>query len=514
MSKKVLLFLALSLPAFGLIGDLNSDCKVDIEDLQVFAESWLTDSGGDLNSDSSTNFLDYAIFASNWMTADADSVVPNKATTPYPANGSSANNTSTTLTWANISFCEFTKYDVWLGETGSMVRVVSDSYNASYTATLEAQHSYQWRVDTKNSVGTTTGDTWSFDTKVNVAPTATDGTLSVTTYIVGTSSLVATDSDAYPSSLAYYITAVPTQGYIRDNSGVVITASMLPKKMQSSKYCYETINSGSDHFHFKAYDGALYSDEKQITITSTANPKDCLSFSGLGTVTIPDNDLLDMVDGRGIVINFKTPNPNGGLLYKRDTGKPGYEIKMVGGHLVFNIYDASGIVGTLTSLEKYNTDKWCGVQLIYDSPNNMFWITTATEPASYDWYAAVETYEPTGYPGITVPVGTYANDCNLIVGKDITSFYKWEIDALRSYSSITGNVFYQIAVLQQRTIGGDSTLFAPIPVLRFKCNYDGTNNTITQIYDDISAGHAIGTINNSLYVRYYPFFMCPCNMKN
>jgi hypothetical protein len=60
---------------------------------------------------------------------------------------------------------------------------------------------------------------------------------------------------------------------------------------------------------------------------------------------------------------------------------------------------------------------------------------------------------------------------------------------------------------QIRSVAGNAEAFAPAAaVARFKCNYDGTNNTITQIYDDVSATHLIGTFNSSSNVRYYPFF--------
>jgi hypothetical protein len=60
----------------SLVGDFDSDCDVDYDDLVIFTSAWLTDSGQpnwnpacDIAepNDGVINGFDYAVFAGNWM---------------------------------------------------------------------------------------------------------------------------------------------------------------------------------------------------------------------------------------------------------------------------------------------------------------------------------------------------------------------------------------------------------------------------------------------------------------
>jgi hypothetical protein len=46
--------------------DLNHDCVVDINDLAVFAEGWLSPNGPDLNNDGNVDFIDFAVVGRSW----------------------------------------------------------------------------------------------------------------------------------------------------------------------------------------------------------------------------------------------------------------------------------------------------------------------------------------------------------------------------------------------------------------------------------------------------------------
>ena len=50
------------------VGDLSGDCKVDWQDLQIFAQQWLDDPGGSANLDdvNGVNMVDFALLAENW----------------------------------------------------------------------------------------------------------------------------------------------------------------------------------------------------------------------------------------------------------------------------------------------------------------------------------------------------------------------------------------------------------------------------------------------------------------
>jgi hypothetical protein len=55
------------------VGDLNSDGKVDIQDLSILLTSWQNETtDGDLNSDSTVNIFDLSILLSNYDHADKD----------------------------------------------------------------------------------------------------------------------------------------------------------------------------------------------------------------------------------------------------------------------------------------------------------------------------------------------------------------------------------------------------------------------------------------------------------
>jgi len=69
--------LACSVGADCPIGDLNSDCQVNSEDLQVLAEQWLEPSGSsaDLNGDDQVGMADLALLAKNWHKTGATVVI-------------------------------------------------------------------------------------------------------------------------------------------------------------------------------------------------------------------------------------------------------------------------------------------------------------------------------------------------------------------------------------------------------------------------------------------------------
>ncbi len=72
--KTLLPVLALILSSVGAaladcpVGDLDGDCQVDLEDLQVFASQWLQPPGSpaDLNGDDDVGVVDLALLAENW----------------------------------------------------------------------------------------------------------------------------------------------------------------------------------------------------------------------------------------------------------------------------------------------------------------------------------------------------------------------------------------------------------------------------------------------------------------
>jgi len=96
-------------------------------------------------------------------------LTPGQAGSPSPATG--ATGVFTTLSTLNWTFSNNTNtYNLFYGPTGSMTQVVTGAAAGasgtigSYTlpAPLTSGAAYQWRVDTINGSGTTTGVVWSF----------------------------------------------------------------------------------------------------------------------------------------------------------------------------------------------------------------------------------------------------------------------------------------------------------------------------------------------------------------
>src|SRR4051812_34143958 len=88
---------------------------------------------------------------------------PAAATSPLPATGATGVATGTGLSWAAASRAQ--RYDVYFGTSSPLTRVSADQTATMFQPTaLTPSTTYFWRVDAKNSSGTTTGATWSFTT--------------------------------------------------------------------------------------------------------------------------------------------------------------------------------------------------------------------------------------------------------------------------------------------------------------------------------------------------------------
>lgn len=116
--------------------------------------------------------------APTW-TFTVESGPPSKPTTPTPANNATEVDFSGfTLSWVDGGGAD--TYDVYIGPSGSLVKVSSSQAGTSYVTNI-AEVPYNqviyWRIDAINEVGTTEGDTWNFDARpgkpTNPTPTNT-----------------------------------------------------------------------------------------------------------------------------------------------------------------------------------------------------------------------------------------------------------------------------------------------------------------------------------------------------
>jgi len=113
--------------------------------------------------------------------------VPGAAANPSPANNATGVSTTATLSWTAGS--NATSHDVYFGTTSSPA-LIGNQTGASYTpGTLAANTVYYWRINEKNTSGTTTGPLWTFTT--GAVASGTD-----ITNLSGTVSAQYTDSPA------------------------------------------------------------------------------------------------------------------------------------------------------------------------------------------------------------------------------------------------------------------------------------------------------------------------------
>lgn len=353
---------------------------------------------------------------------------------------------------------------------------------------------------------------------VNVAPSANDVSVSAAAYIPQAITLDGSDSDSYPNPpgrIKYIITDLPADvnAYLQDpTSGgqIRIRPSDLPYKLStwgSSVIFATSTTAGNCNFAYKVYDGNLYSNEKTVSINVAANPKDCLSFDANNSyVTIPDNSLIDLESNRAIGLCFNTRKAFCGLLKKHETGKAGYEVNLISGRITVDIYSATaGKVATIKSFYRYDNGGWANCVFAYNDLNDCLelFINYGDLIPNYTWYELSEIYT-FGEGAVAVPADSYVNDCNLIIGKSNAANYRGEIDGIRAYNLTMTDVFRTLVSAQSRETAGNTESYVPTPIVRFTCNYDGTNNTATQIYDD-KASHLIGTFNSSDHIKYLPF---------
>jgi len=193
-----------------LLGNLDGDDTVDLNDISLLTEYWLqdptgTDPNAGVNDDNIVDFIDYALLAQDWMESESPVFKGNQTATSYnppgdlaistayywridevngcdtfggdvwslttqsgkafnpsPANGASAS-INPTLTWS--AGYGATSHDVYFGTTAPLASQGNQT-GTSYTPAgpLVMDANYYWRIDEINPSGTLTGDEWSFKT--------------------------------------------------------------------------------------------------------------------------------------------------------------------------------------------------------------------------------------------------------------------------------------------------------------------------------------------------------------
>jgi GH18 family chitinase len=129
-----------------------TDAAIGTRGYELYAQFRPGASSGPFATVNSTDEIKVQPFHLNWQT------FPAIAAAPTPANNASLTAKPTLLNWADSASA--TSYDVYLD--GLFKANVTSSQWSTTGTTIAANTSHTWRVDAKNSNGTTAGGNWNF----------------------------------------------------------------------------------------------------------------------------------------------------------------------------------------------------------------------------------------------------------------------------------------------------------------------------------------------------------------
>ncbi len=155
---------------------------------------------------------------------------PGKAVSPSPANGASGVATTSALSWGAASGA--TKYDVYFGKTMPTTPTAANVTSTTFTVPggMTTSTTYVWRIDSKNSAGTTAGDTWSFTTAAPPPPptkAASPSPANASTNVPVNSPLSWAPSTGATSYDVYFGTTLPSAPTSAGQTGTSYTPSTL-----------------------------------------------------------------------------------------------------------------------------------------------------------------------------------------------------------------------------------------------------------------------------------------------
>ncbi|KKN68767.1 hypothetical protein LCGC14_0447870 [marine sediment metagenome] len=171
---------------FGDITDdyANGDACVYYENVAAWGGDWTGVSDGwTALPDTQRNWVGWNIQDFDFQTWGVGAA-PTKPTNPTPANSATGVDFSgLVLDWDDGGGAD--TFDVYIGPSGSLVKVADAIVPSTYTVTIgdvPTEQVIYWRVDATNAGGTTTGDIWNFDARPVKAttPSPADATSSIT----------------------------------------------------------------------------------------------------------------------------------------------------------------------------------------------------------------------------------------------------------------------------------------------------------------------------------------------
>jgi hypothetical protein len=493
-----ILILCLSAMASAITGDLNSDGRVSLPDLILFSDSWLSDDGGDFDADDDTDFADFAILASHWMEGcgNAPSVDASNVSAGCAANGevtiTLTAQSSSALTYQITSL----PIDGLLYEGQTMIATVPRTLSGNQVRYVgsEGSDSFNWSaVTSANDCGVFDIDGATVTITVYIVPTATAQSVTGTAYIWQSITLAATDDGlpTPPGKLRYIITTLPAIGLLYDPKSGAGQINKVPYTLSSwgTDVLYICATTGNSSFGFKATDsgvsplGGESLSAATVSITTAANPLDCLSFDGFGYVTIPDGTYFDAVDGWAVDVWVKTRSAYAMLIDKRTAGA-GYEIKLVAGRPYIMLVDTAGTVYYLMGDRRIDNDQWQEIEFVTYSTGTgwAIYLSTRNIEEQYAYYSGA-------FPD-------FSNAEPVVIGNG----FKGQVDKLRYYSGITNpTAFESIVQFAERT--ETTTSWEMTPNVQFNCD-EGTGTTITD-----SKTSKVGTFSSADHVAWHPWIV-------
>ncbi len=156
-------YLGVSGEALNLLG-FNTETSFSILGLNYSTDYiWRVDA---LSPDGTTPGTEFSFTTIDPPTNDP----PNQVVNLNPLNNSEDVSVNPVLVWSDVE--NITGYDVYFGATPSP-SLVSENQQENFFIPEEAvayDETFYWRVDSRNSAGTTEGVTWSFTTQSKIAP--------------------------------------------------------------------------------------------------------------------------------------------------------------------------------------------------------------------------------------------------------------------------------------------------------------------------------------------------------
>ena len=146
----------------GKLCTLTVDCNDANGDVWIAAKEEEIYRGGIVLEDGTASNVN--ITGANVSCAPPPPPPPGKATGPTPSNGNPKVTTTTDLSWTAGSGI-VDSHDVYFGTASPGAPQGNQTATTFDTATMDAGKTYYWRIDEKNTGGTTTGDVWSFVTE-------------------------------------------------------------------------------------------------------------------------------------------------------------------------------------------------------------------------------------------------------------------------------------------------------------------------------------------------------------